>query len=126
MRNWIIFFLSIASWSCSTANEQLPDCSEPGIVCGRFDYTSRESFTETFRDYGNAFRWPPHLMEMEFIEREYNCRAANPLAAAKEALDSDSHLLWAIGKCLIENRRPRAEVFVIEQQFLRSQIPLTR
>ena len=126
MRNWIIFFLSIASCSCSTANEQLPGCSEPGIVCERFDYTSRESFTETFRDYGNTFRWPQHLMEMEFIEREYNCRAANALAAAKEALGSDNRLLWTIGRCFIENDIPRAELFVLEQYFLRSQIPLTR
>ena len=65
-------------------------------------------------------------MEMEFIEREYNCRSANALAAAKEALGSDNRLLWTIGRCFIENDIPRAELFVLEQYFLRSQIPLTR
>ena len=106
--------------SCHHQSADL-SCEEQGIDCYRFDYATINSFKQSVTHY--AERWQlssPSPALSKLIDNETFQPTIDSIDNVVLWIESDPEQIYAFGRYVEREQKPREWLFVAEQAFIRS------
>lgn len=107
--------------SCDHQSADILSCEEQGIDCYRFDYATINSFKESVTHY--AERWQlssPSPALSKLIDNETFQPTIDSIDNAVLWAESNPEQIYAFGRYVERDQKPREWLFVAEQAFIRS------
>ena len=107
--------------SCLHQSADILSCEEQGIDCYRFDYATINSFKESVTHY--AERWQlssPSTALSKLVDNEAFQPTIDSINNAALWAESNPEQIYAFGRYVEREQKPREWLFVAEQAFIRS------
>ena len=107
--------------SCHHQSADILSCEEQGIDCYRFDYATINSFKNSVTHY--AERWQlssPSPALSKLMNNETFQPTINSINNAALWAESNPEQIYAFGRFVEREQKPREWLFVAEQAFIRS------
>ena len=127
---WLGVNFSVVIASASTCKEHTHaslSCKDPGIDCYRFDYTSIRSFSKSVILHAEDWRLKsPKIALSKITEHgtfEFDISSTNTV---NSFFEQRPETIYAFGRYVERENKPREWLFVAEQAFIRSWNSLLR
>ena len=115
------FTLLANTLSCHHQSAEILSCEEQGIDCYRFDYATINSFKNSVTHY--AERWQlssPSPALSKLMNNETFQPTIDSIDNAVLWAESNPEQIYAFGRYVEREQKPREWLFVAEQAFIRS------
>lgn len=107
--------------SCHHRSVEILSCDELGIDCYRFDYATINSFKQSVTHY--AERWQlssPSFALSKLVDNEMFKSTTDSIDNVVLWAESNPEQIYAFGRYVEREQKPREWLFVAEQAFIRS------